>query len=78
MPEVTSLQQAMLIAQSEWSLDQLQLAQLSGLLAELFDQPAEKAKPEVSKNFLVTDEEAEEARTFLRKKLSQLNSGLDP
>ena len=38
----------------------------------------EKAKPQVSKNTIFTDEAAEKARAILRAKLNQLNSGIDP
>lgn len=40
-------------------------------------EPA-KAKPEVSKNVLVSDERAAELRQRLKGKLTQLNSGIDP
>lgn len=43
------------------------------------EQPKqEKAKPEVSKNRIFTEDAAAKARERLRKKLGQLNSGLDP
>lgn len=38
----------------------------------------EKAKHQVSKNTIFTDEAAEKARAILRAKLNQLNSGIDP
>src|SRR5690606_16039861 len=43
------------------------------------EQPKqEKAKPEVSKNRIFTEEAAEKARQVLRSRLGQLSSGIDP
>lgn len=46
--------------------------------AEQTEPKQEKAKPQVSKNTIFTDEAAEKARAILRAKLNQLNSGIDP
>ena len=57
-------------------------ASIESMQMYLFEQQPSVAKPMlkplVSKNTIVTDDAAEKARALLRKKLGQLNSGLDP
>lgn len=54
------------------------IAFLKRKYAEQTKPKQEKAKPQVSKNTIFTDEAAERARTVLRSKLNQLNAGIDP
>src|SRR5690606_1219895 len=54
------------------------IAFLKRKYAEQAKPKQEKAKPEVSKNRIFTEEAAEKARQVLRSKLGQLSSGIDP
>lgn len=54
------------------------IAFLKRKYAEQAKPKQEKAKPEVSKNRIFTEEAAEKARQVLRSKLGQMNSGIDP